>query len=137
MTHQQPLERIACYMANLFHPWIIGNPANLVSRGLLGPKQYQNPPQLVPELTALCQAAYDLAVMLRRSTDKYNFVPIVEGTKVKSQEQEDFEPEDMIGPKSKYIGSKVWVTLFGALVKESQAGERHVMVKARVICEAL
>ena len=131
MTHRKLPEETATHLLNFFYPWVVGDDANLSSSG-----KYRAPLQLKLDLAELCQAAYDLAVMLRQSTDRYHFVSIEEQTKVESQEQEDFEPEDMIGPKAKYLGSKVWVTLFGALVKESQAGERHIMVKARVICRA-
>jgi hypothetical protein len=134
MENRELAEKTAKYLANLFHPWIIGDPENLtVAKGV---ETYRYPPRLLPDLTELCQAAYDLTVMLRQSTDKYSFIPIEEGTEVLSQEQDMFEPQDIIGPKSKYVGSKVWVNLFGALVKESQLGNRHIMMKALVVCKA-
>lgn len=136
MTHRKLPEQTATHLLNLFHPWVVGDPANLITPKNARTPRYRFPAQLKPDLIELCQAAYDLAVMLRQSTDRYHFMSIEEKVKVESPEQEDFEPEDMIGPKSKYVGSKVWVTLFGALIKESPASERHVMVKARVICKA-
>lgn len=135
MRQENLPKKTALYISKLFAPWIAANAQyHIIQRGI---KKYQNPPQLELDLTEICQAAYDLAVMLRQSTDRYYLVPIEEGTKVEAADEEFFEPDDMIGPKAKYVGSKVWVTLFGALVKESQTGDRHVMQKARVICKAL
>ncbi|KIX02412.1 uncharacterized protein Z518_08353 [Rhinocladiella mackenziei CBS 650.93] len=135
MEHQQLPRETALYILHLFIPWVAANPENAApTKGNV--KQYYVPPQLKTDLAEICQAAYDLTVMLRQSADKYYFVPIEEDTRVDSQEHEYFEPDHVIGSTSEYVGSKVWVTLFGALVKESQAGERYIMQKARVICKA-
>ena len=87
-------------------------------------------------LEKLCQEAYDFAVLLRSSSDRYYFRSIEDKKKVEVPTNEYFMSESMIGPNSNYIGSEVWVTLFGALVKESQRGERHIIMKASVICKA-
>jgi hypothetical protein len=126
-------ENTAKHMRALFLPWVVGNPAYKIHSK--GNTFYAYPSELVSDLTELCQAAYDLTVMLRRSTDKYTFVQIEEGTEVLSQEQDSFQVQDMIGQKSKLVGSRVWVNLFGALVKETRTNERHVMMKALVICK--
>lgn len=97
------------------------------------------PKALEQEVFELCQSAYSLTLMLRQSIDDYFFVTIDEGTKVEAQDEADFAPQDMIGPKNKLVGSKVWLTVFGALVKRSQTaapGERYVMERAHVICRA-
>ena len=39
---------------------------------------------------------------------------MLEGKVVEAIEDENYEAEDMNGPKTKYIGSKVWVCLFGS-----------------------
>ena len=125
--------KAAKYINALFLPWVLGNPANKTYSK--GQTFFQYPQELMSDLTELCQVAYDLTVMLRRSTDKYTFVPIEEGTEVLSQESDMFQVQDMIGQKSRLVGSKVWVTLFGALVKETRTDEKHVMMKALVIAK--
>lgn len=122
---------MSLYIAHLFDPWVIANPENLIS---VKAGTYRLPPQLILDLTDLCQEAYHLTVMIRQSTDRYRFISIEEGTKVKSTDENEFQSDDMLGPSDKYVGSKVWITLFGALIKETQAGERYVIEKARVIC---
>ena len=131
MKNNALASKTAKYINALFLPWVLGNPANVTHSK--GQTRYTYPQELMSDLTELCQAAYDLTVMLRRSTDKYTFVPIEEGTEVLSQESDMFQVQDMIGQKSKLVGSKVWVNLFGALVKETRTDEKHVMMKALVI----
>jgi hypothetical protein len=75
--------------------------------------------------------------MIRQSTDRYEFISIDEDSKVNSADEINFQPDDMLGPKDKYVGSKVWLTVFGTLVKETQTGDRYVVEKARVICKAV
>jgi hypothetical protein len=133
MKNRELAEKTAKHIKNLFVPWVLGDPANLTHSK--GGTTYAYPPELISDLTELCQATYDLAVMLRRSTDKYTFEHIEEGTEVRSQEEDLFQVQDMIGQRSRLDGSKVWVSLFGALVKEARTGERHVMMKAPVICK--
>ena len=123
--------KTAKYIQALFAPWVLANPAYKTSSK--GQTFHAYPQELMSHLTELCQVAYDLTVMLRRSTDKYTFVPIEEGTEVLSQESDMFQVQDMIGQKSRLIGSKVWVNLFGALLKETRTDEKHVMMKALVI----
>ena len=133
MTNQRLPARVAHYLLKLFLPWAKSQYTGLLSRSN---RSYQHHPQLKSDLTDLCQLAYQLAVMMRQSSDRYYFEPIPEETLIKSSENEIFEPEDMIGPKSEFIGSRVWVTLSSALIKELQIGECHVLAKARVICKA-
>ncbi|ETI20492.1 hypothetical protein G647_08529 [Cladophialophora carrionii CBS 160.54] len=133
MTNDDTPKNVSQYIAHLFAPWVIGRPENQVGQK---PVAYRWPPQLLHDLADLCRDAYDLTVMIRQSTDRYRFISIDEDSKVQSADQNDFQPDDMLGPTDKYVGSKVWMTVFGALIKETQAGERYVMEKARVICKA-
>jgi hypothetical protein len=133
MKNDALASKAAKYINALFLPWVLGNPANkTISKGQI---VWTYPPELMSDLTELCQAAYDLTVMLRRSTDKYTFVPIEEGAEVLSQESDMFQVQDIIGQKSRLVGSKVWVTLSGALIKETRTNEKHVMMKAIVIAK--
>lgn len=108
-------------ICNLFQPWVHGN-IN---------------PELVRLLKELCQHTYDLCVVLRRSIDKYVLVPVAEGTRYEGpREGEEFEPEYILRSREtrRRHESKVWASIFGALVKETQAGERTVLLKAKVMC---
>ena len=136
MKNQPFVEKVAAYLENLFHPWM-PEKRGTKSRSGARPIRERHPSPLRQELTEICQAAYDLAVMLRQSRDKYWFETVAAGTKIEASEDDKFEAEDMNGPKSKYIGSNIWVCLFGALVKESFDGERHVIAKAWVICNVV
>ncbi|KAK5223510.1 hypothetical protein LTR72_004896 [Exophiala xenobiotica] len=128
-------KKAGMYIARLFDPWVIGRDENIIN-----PKadtyRYRHPPQLISDLTDLCREAYDLTVVIRQSTDRYQFISIDEDSKFNSADETNFQPDDMLGPKDKIVGSKVWLTVFGALVKETQTGDRYVVEKARVICRA-
>lgn len=131
MSNDDTPKNVSSYIAHLFDPWLAANPENLIKGN-----RYRYPPQLLLDLTDLCQDAYNLTVMIRQSTDRYRFISIEEDTKVKTADEIDFQPDDMFGPSGKYVGSRVWITLFGALLKDNQAGETYVIEKARVICRA-
>ncbi|KAJ9615651.1 hypothetical protein H2200_001727 [Cladophialophora chaetospira] len=118
-THTALPTRTAQHISNLFLPWTRGNKAS----------------EVLLELKELCQIAYDWAVMVRRSADKYVILSIEEGTRYEGhQPGEEFVPSYIFGPKQQHTGSKVWATVFGGLVKETLAGDRFVMMKANVIC---
>jgi len=119
------------YIKQFLDPWFVVSKKGVSS--IVYPETLEN------ELLELCDRAYSLALTLRQSTDNYFFMTIPENTKVAAKDETDFEPQDMIGPKNKLVGSKVWLTVFGALVKKPQAaapGETFIMEKAHVICRA-
>lgn len=123
--------RTASHIQRLLEPWSTNYLLKLdfQKRANQNSIQYQS-------LYKLCQDAYDLAVHLRSSSDRYYLISIEDKKKVKDPKEEYFMSESMIGPSSNHIGSEVWVTLFGALLKESRRGEQHLITKASVICKA-
>ena len=135
MANETLPEKTAKHIINLFHPWTRETSSNGLTNLRRASKQ-NDPPQLMLDLVDLCEQAYAPTVTLRRSNDTFRFLPIPNSTKIESNEQEDLEAEELMGPKGSYVGSKVWLTLFGALVKETPQGRRHFMVKAKVICKA-
>jgi hypothetical protein len=97
------------------------------------------PENLEKDIVELCESAYALTLTFRQSTDIYQFQSIPGDTKVNANDNVEFVPQDMIGPKEKLGLSKVWLTVFGVLMKTPQTGapgECHVMERAHVVCRA-
>jgi hypothetical protein len=85
----------------------------------------------------LCSKAYDLSEQLRRKKKaNYRIDKIRDGTMVTSAVEAKISPQAFEGPPSSIQGSKVVVTIFGALTKtvEGLADERLVLEKAHVVC---
>lgn len=143
MKNEELSKRTASYMAHLFSPWStayaekqLRESEGVGAGGEEGDKTQLCPSQLETDLRDLCQAAYDLAVTLRQSTDKYYFVSISDNEKAAPHKEKYFGVEDMIGPRSEGANSNIWVTVFGALIKESQFGGQSVVAKGRVVRKA-
>ncbi|KAL3425221.1 hypothetical protein PVAG01_04502 [Phlyctema vagabunda] len=142
MTNQSLVKTIARDLEAIFYPWVSDKYRSTYhakgSRSGSKPSRDSPPSALFQDLLDICQHAYQLAVMLRQSRDKYTFRSIPEKTEIEADEDNYYELVDINGPdgqKTKKVGSRVWLCLFGALVKEPLYGEQLVMAKAQVICK--
>lgn len=90
----------------------------------------------------LCQDAYRFAVFLRRSSADFECEIVPDGTVIDEKVESEISvqafdpPQTPQTPQAPVIqGSKIVLTVFGALVKIGPAtGERHVLEKSHVVC---
>lgn len=88
-----------------------------------------------PSIQQLCDDAYHLALILRKSKANYKFEVPKERLTITDTVESEISVQDFDGPQAKLTGSRIHLTIFGALVKFSEPlGERHVLEKAFVIC---
>lgn len=121
-------------MLELFHYWYPDS-TKKSSKSLRADAHISNcPPELIQGIRGICAMAYDLSMQLRKSAERYEFHDIPEGKTVQSQHNEDCIVEGATTRTSDLVGANVWLNLFGVLIKRTEANERFVVVKAKVIC---
>lgn len=87
----------------------------------------------------LCEKAYQLTLLLRRSKSRYTYENIKRGTVIDVYNVLDISPQAFDGPElEEPIGASVAFTIFGALVKypDLTPDERHVLDKSHVVLAA-
>ncbi|KAL8995570.1 MAG: hypothetical protein Q9169_004712 [Polycauliona sp. 2 TL-2023] len=97
-----------------------------------------NREQLTRSMRELCDKAYDLSVLLRRSKNTTFQTWIVkDGTVITPENVANLNCQAFVGPSQPdVIGSKVAMTIFGGLIKfsENSSDERVVLERSHVIC---
>jgi len=86
MKNRELAEKTTKHIKNLFLPWVLGDPANITHSK--GGTTYAYPPELISDLTELCQLLNDLAVMLRAEYGQVHLRTHRRGTEVRSQEED-------------------------------------------------
>lgn len=90
-------------------------------------------------LVQLCTAAYELALLLRKSKATYKVVKFEEGQLIHEATERSMIAQAFEGPTLPEVqGSKIAFTLFGAMLKsaDTELDEEYILEKAHVICKA-
>ena len=87
----------------------------------------------------LCEDAYKLALILRKSSSDYKCESVPSGIVIDNRVESEISPQAFDTPQTSQApmiqGSRIAFTIFGALVKyEPATGERHVLEKSHVVC---
>ena len=84
----------------------------------------------------LCQDAFKLALVLRKSKANFRCEVQRTGTLIDANIESEIVPQAFDGQPGPVHGAKVAFTIFGALVKYSgyALDDRHVLERAHIIC---
>lgn len=87
----------------------------------------------------LCEDAYKLALLLRKSSSDYRYETVPNGTVFDDSLESKISSQAFDSPQksqaSMIQGFRIAFTIFGALVKyEPATGERYVLEKSHVVC---
>lgn len=99
----------------------------------------QATPPLDRLMLQLCEKAYQLTLILRRSKSKYTYETIKRGAVVDEYNISDISPQAFDVPGlDEPLGASVAFTIFGALVKypDMTPNERHVLERSHVVLTA-
>lgn len=96
-------------------------------------------PRNFESICRLCEDAYKLTLVLRKSTSDFKVESVPNGTVIDDSVESQISPQGFIPPHKSQLptiqGSRIDLTIFGALVKYDRAtGERYVLEKSHVAC---